>query len=195
MFRGQSALCVSYFLLLAILHTTMSIPAKKDRFIHENRPNSRETKRRCHKEVKKYEDVSQEIINYVTNGAGKHQTYNRLARMTDKFGKRMVGSEALENTIDYMVKRFKADGLENVHTEEVTNMPHWVRGKESATLLEPRNYEMSILGLGSSIGTSCDGITAEVLVVHSFDELHQKAAEVRIKYTLINILITCHQGN
>lgn len=129
--------------------------------------------------VKSYENISQKIINFVTKGGGKHQTFNRLAAMTDKFGNRLVGSETLENVIDYMLDQFKADGLENVHGEPVTNIPHWVRGKESATLLEPRHYEMSMLGLGGSVGTT--GITAEVLVVHSFDELHKKAAEVSVE--------------
>ena len=129
-------------------------------------------------QIKAHQNVSTEIINFVTKGEGRHQTFNRLAAMTDKFGNRLVGSQTLENVIDYMLDQFKADGLENVHAEKVTNIPHWVRGKESATLLEPRRYEMSILGLGGSIGTSVKGITAEVLVVHSFDELHARAAEV-----------------
>lgn len=130
-------------------------------------------------EINSYKNAAQEIIDFVTKGAGKHQTYDRLAAMADKFGNRLVGSENLENVIDYMLEQLKADGLENVHGEQVTNVPHWVRGDESATLLEPRRYEMSILGLGGSIGTP--GITAEVMVVHSFDELHARAAEVSKK--------------
>lgn len=129
-------------------------------------------------QVKAYTQVSKQIIDFITKGKGKHQTYNRLAAMTDKFGNRQVGSETLENVIDYMLSELKADGLENVHGETVTDIPHWVRGQESARLLEPRNYEMSILGLGSSVGTSPEGITAEVIVVHSFDELHSRALEV-----------------
>ena len=149
------------FLQLATLQTSFSIPASK-----------------LDSQIKAYENVSQKIIDFVTKGEGKHQTFNRLAAMTDKFGNRLVGSETLENVIDYMLNQFKANGLENVHGEEVTNIPHWVRGQESATMLEPRNYKMSILGLGGSVGTTAEGITAEVLVVHSFDELHARAAEV-----------------
>ena len=64
-----------------------------------------------------------------------------------------------------------------MHGEEVT-VPHWVRGKESARMILPRNYPIALLGLGSSVGTTPDGITAEVLVVQSFDELRERAAEV-----------------
>lgn len=45
-------------------------------------------------------------------------------------------------------------------------------------MLEPRIKPLSILGLGYSVGTPTLGIKAEVLVVESFDELHQRAEEV-----------------
>ena len=53
------------------------------------------------------------------------------------------------------------------------------RGFESATLVEPHNSSLSILGLGGSIGTSPEGILAEVLVVKTFDDLQSKAEQVR----------------
>ncbi len=168
MFRRTAVLC-GCLQLLAIFETSLSIPSK---LVSHNTD--------IDTQIQAYENVSQKIIDFVTKGEGKSQTFNRLAAMTDKFGNRLVGSETLEDVIDYMLDQFKADGLENVHGEEVTNIPHWVRGKESATLLEPRHYEMSMLGLGGSVGTSTEGITAEVLVVHSFDELHAKAAEVSV---------------
>ena len=174
----RNAVLRGYLLLMAILETTLSIPASK-LTSHNTDVDS---------QIKAYENVSQKIINFVTKGEGKHQTFNRLAAMTDKFGNRLVGSETLENVIDYMLDQFKADGLENVHAEQVSNIAHWVRGKESATLLKPRHYEMSMLGLGGSIGTSAEGITAEVLVVHSFDELHARAAEVSI-YIYISTIV------
>ena len=166
MFR-KTVVLFGYFLQLATLQTSFSIPASKVVSHHTD----------IDSQIKAYENISQKIINFVTKGEGKHQTFNQLAAMTDKFGNRLVGSETLESVIDYMLNQFKANGLENVHGEEVTNIPHWIRGQESATMLEPRNYKMSILGLGGSVGTTADGITAEVLVVHSFDELQARAAE------------------
>lgn len=52
------------------------------------------------------------------------------------------------------------------------------RGNESAVLLSPIETKLHILGLGYSVGTVEEGITAQVLVVESFDDLHLKAAAV-----------------
>jgi carboxypeptidase Q len=65
-------------------------------------------------------------------------------------------------------------------------VPHWVRGSESATLVEPRNKSMYILGLGNSVGTPPEGILAEVLVVKSFDDLKEKAASAKGKIIVYN---------
>lgn len=52
------------------------------------------------------------------------------------------------------------------------------RGREYAELIEPRKQNLPILGLGSSIATPKEGITAELLVVDSFDELQKNKALV-----------------
>ncbi|OPL21064.1 carboxypeptidase q, partial [Mytilus galloprovincialis] len=127
-----------------------------------------------HDEVKSYQEAANAIINLSVHGRARNQSYDRLATFVDKFGSRIAGSQNLENAIDYMLDELKRDGLDNVHGEDVA-VPHWVRGEEYATMIEPRNHKLAMLGLGSSIATPEDGITAEVLVVRSFDELHQKA--------------------
>jgi carboxypeptidase Q len=129
------------------------------------------------KEIASYAPVVQKIINTAVNGTFKGITYNELALFVDKFGNRISGSQNLENAIDYMINKSVAYGLDNVHGEEV-KVPHWVRGSESATLVEPRNKSMYILGLGNSVGTPPEGILAEVLVVKSFNDLKEKAASV-----------------
>ena len=44
-------------------------------------------------------DVANQIMEYIVNGSGKGQAYNRLALFTDTFGNRLVGSENLEKSI------------------------------------------------------------------------------------------------
>ncbi|HEY7859809.1 MAG TPA: M20/M25/M40 family metallo-hydrolase [Gemmatimonadaceae bacterium] len=120
------------------------------------------------------------------NGAMKDSAaYNRIAELVDTFGPRPVGSKSLESAIDWVVAQMKRDGLENVHTEPVM-VPHWVRGNESATLLAPYRGPMHMLGLGRSVGTPAGGITAQVLVVHDFADLHAHAAEAKGKIVLFD---------
>lgn len=45
-------------------------------------------------------------------------------------------------------------------------------------MISPRYHPMAMLGLGSSIGTPPEGVTADVLVVTSFDDLKAKASMV-----------------
>ena len=117
--------------------------------------------------------------------------YDRLAYMVDTFGARLSGSEGLERTIAWMLGEMEADGFENVRGEPVM-VPHWVRGAESVTLIEPRREPLAMLGVGNSVGTPPEGITAEVLVVGSFDELEARQAEVPGKIVLFNVPFTTY---
>ncbi len=112
--------------------------------------------------------------------------YRRLGELVDGFGSRLTGSESLERALDWALAQMKKDGLENVRGEEAI-APHWVRGAESAELVKPRALKLPMLGLGRSVGTPPGGITAEVLVVSSFDELDRRAAEARGKIVLFDV--------
>lgn len=112
--------------------------------------------------------------------------WRRLADLTDTFGSRIAGSTNLERAIDWVLAEMKKDGFANVHGEPVT-VPHWVRGAESAELVSPRHVRLHMLGLGNSVGTPPVGITAPVLVVTSFDDLQEHAAEAKGKIVLFDV--------
>ncbi len=115
--------------------------------------------------------------------------YRRLSVLVDRFGPRFSGTENLERALDWIVQEMRRDQLDNVRGEPVM-VPRWVRGEESAELLEPRPRRLSMLGLGGSVGTPPDGITAPVLVVSSFDELQARAADARGKIVLFDVPFT-----
>ena len=111
----------------------------------------------------------------------------KLSFLCDRIGHRLSGSPELEKAVAWAAAQMKADGLTNVVTPRV-RVPHWVRGNESASLLEPVNRPLHILGLGGSIATPKKGITAEVVPVSSFEDLDQKGrAAVQGKIVLFNV--------
>lgn len=102
--------------------------------------------------------------------------WRRLEHLTTRIGHRLSGSTGLERAIRWAEDGMKADGLENVRVQPA-RVPKWVRGRESARLLAPVERDLPILGLGLSVGTPPEGITAPVVVVRSFDELAALGAE------------------
>ena len=117
--------------------------------------------------------------------------WRRLAELTDTYGHRLSGSENLNRAIAWAVETMTRDGLENVRTEPVM-VPHWVRGRESAEIIVPPRHSLTILGLGGSVGTSVEGVEAEVIVVSSFADLRARAAEVRERIVLFNAPFTTY---
>lgn len=136
-------------------------------------------------EIDSYAPIVQSIVNEVMQGSFKGNTWEDLATFVDKFGPRFTGTQVLENAIDYVLNKSISLGLENVHGEPVT-VPRWVRGSESATLLQPRHKDLAILGLGYSVGTPEEGITANAVVVNSFAELKKRAKEIPGKIVVYN---------
>jgi carboxypeptidase Q len=129
-----------------------------------------------------YRPVADKLIQAATS---TDFAYKRLAELCDTFGPRLSGTTNLEGAVDWALAQMKADGLENVHGEEVM-VPHWVRGGESAELIEPTRQMLPMLGLGGSVATPEEGITAPVLVVRNFEELQQRAGQARGKIVLFN---------
>ncbi|CAH2063612.1 unnamed protein product, partial [Iphiclides podalirius] len=120
-------------------------------------------------EIAAYDTAVKDIIEYVT-GPFKRKTYDELAKFVDKFGARPSGSKVLEDSIDYMIQLTRDEGITDIITETV-EVPHWVRGNEVITMLEPRVKNIALLGLGRSVSTPEEGITAEVIVISDFEQL------------------------
>jgi carboxypeptidase Q len=119
------------------------------------------------------------------------RAYSRLAHLTDHIGNRLSGSQNLERAIEWAITEMKQDRLDNVRTEKVM-VPHWVRGEESLEMLSPKPRKLSMLGLGNSIGTPPEGITAEAVVVRDFAELDKIGEGARGKIVVYNVPFTTY---
>ncbi|HEY3226929.1 MAG TPA: M20/M25/M40 family metallo-hydrolase [Planctomycetota bacterium] len=125
---------------------------------------------------------AQKIANVASRDEG---AWKKLVELCDDVGHRLSGSKGLERAVEWGVATLKADGHENVRAEPV-KVPKWVRGRESLALLEPREHPMVILGLGGSVGTPPEGITAEVVVVRDKAELDAIGDGAKGKIVLFN---------
>lgn len=121
----------------------------------------------------------------------RNKAYERLAYLTDHIGHRLSGSTGLERAIEWAVMEMKRDGLDNVRAEKVM-VPHWVRGTESLQLTAPHPQELTVLGLGNSVGTPAEGLTADVIVIRSFDELDMLGEQLRGKIVVYNVPFTTY---
>ena len=133
-----------------------------------------------------YQPEAQRLMHAATNSLFG---FTRLATMCDTFGPRFTGSKNLESAIDWCLAEMKNDGFQNVRGEEVI-VPRWVRGNESVELLSPRRRKLPMLGLGGSVGTPPEGITADVLVVTGFNDLKNRVAEAKGRIVLFNVPFT-----
>jgi carboxypeptidase Q len=101
--------------------------------------------------------------------------YQQLAHLTENIGARPSGSPQAAAAVEYVAAELRKLGLD-VQLEEV-KVPHWVRGIETAQLVEYPGHVASttqkivLTALGGSSATPADGLTAEVVVVNNFDEL------------------------
>ena len=101
--------------------------------------------------------------------------YRQVAHLANNIGPRLSGSAQAAKAVEYVAAELKALGCD-VQLEKVM-VPHWVRGEETAALVQfpgqaPNTTQKIVLcALGGSVATPTNGIEAEVLVVKNFDEL------------------------
>ncbi|MFZ0296365.1 MAG: M20/M25/M40 family metallo-hydrolase [Candidatus Sulfotelmatobacter sp.] len=101
--------------------------------------------------------------------------YRQLAHLTENIGPRPTGSSQALAAAQYVATELRQLGLD-VRLQPVV-VPHWVRGAETAALVEypgmvPGTTQKIVLtALGGSTSTPADGLTADVVTVNTFDEL------------------------
>jgi carboxypeptidase Q len=101
--------------------------------------------------------------------------YRQLAHLTENIGPRPTGSLQANAAAEYVAEELRKLGLD-VRLQPVT-VSHWVRGAESAALVEypgmvsSTTQKIVLTALGGSTSTPADGLTADVIAVDTFDEL------------------------
>lgn len=111
--------------------------------------------------------------------------WGTLAFFCDTFGPRFNGSKSLNDALLWAKTALEKDGFENVRLEKVM-VPNWKRNSEEAFLVYPRTKKIDISAFGGSVGTNGNYIEAPAIVVKSFEELQQKANQVRGKIVVYN---------
>jgi Zn-dependent M28 family amino/carboxypeptidase len=120
-------------------------------------------------------DLKQQLIALRDAALSDDYAYQQVAHLTENIGPRPSGSAQSVKAAQYVADQMRSLGLE-VRLEEV-KVPHWVRGAETAELIDfpaqvPNTTQhLFVTSLGGSSSTPADGLTAEVVVVRDFSEL------------------------
>ena len=134
--------------------------------------------------------ISDEIL---MNG----KAYDNLRNLTKKIGGRLAGSPQMVMAEQWGEKIMKESGADKV-TMQACKVPHWVRGgKDEAFIptfnssgkkinLGLLNKKLDVIALGNSMGSGAAGVTEDVVLVNSFDELEKKKDEVKGKIVFYN---------
>jgi len=121
------------------------------------------------------------------------KAYKDLWMLTKQVGGRLSGSPGYYKAEVWGQKALQDAQADKVWLQECM-VPHWVRGgRDSASFVggaggatTGRRQGLDILALGNSVGTGAKGITAPVLLIHSFEELEQRKNEVKGKIVFYN---------
>lgn len=132
--------------------------------------------------------ISDEIL---TNG----KAYENLRHLTKQIGPRLAGSQGMVKSEQWGMNMMKEIGADKAWMQECM-VPHWDRGGQDEAIAnyddqQSRKYKLTkrkldVAALGNSYGTGNQGISAEVVLVNSFDELEKKKDEVKDKIVFYN---------
>ncbi|MEH6394635.1 M20/M25/M40 family metallo-hydrolase [Pseudoalteromonas sp.] len=130
------------------------------------------------------------------NASNSDLSYQLLESLTTEVGPRLPGTENDKKAVAWAQAKFKQLGFDKVWLEEAT-FPEWRRFSESGKILTPSEQSLHLTALGHSISTPKDGITAEVVLFETLDELIAAPANsLKGKIAYINYRMNRHiDGN
>jgi hypothetical protein len=117
--------------------------------------------------------------------------YGRLEDLTDLVGPRLSGSAGAAAAVTQVADELRKLGAKV--TLQPVKVPHWVRGVETGEVVDYKGrpagvtQKVVLTALGGSGATPAAGITAEVIVVRSFEDLKARAAEVKGRIVLFDV--------
>jgi carboxypeptidase Q len=102
------------------------------------------------------------------------QAYTNLRYLCKEIGHRFAGSTSADRAIEWGAEVLRNSNADNVFLMPV-NVPHWTRGRMEYGYFDSKESRtaVNLTALGGSVGTDGKDLTAEVVMVKSFDELKE----------------------
>ena len=131
-----------------------------------------------------YQEAAKRIMNM---GLREGKAYAILKTITS-VGPRLTGSSQAEEAVRLIQQEMRSLGFDSVRLEP-TRVRQWDPGTVWKAHIMSRilgTQSLSICPIGGSVATPADGITAEVLEVKTFDELHRWHEKAKGKIIFFN---------
>lgn len=116
----------------------------------------------------------------------KDLAYNLVESLTVEVGPRLAGTDADLRSVVWAERQLQQLGFDKVWREPF-EMLYWERGQANLTVAAPFHQSLVVTALGGSIGTPFDGISSQVAMFNTLEELTQASkAEVEGRIVFIN---------
>jgi carboxypeptidase Q len=103
------------------------------------------------------------------------RTWALIEHLTGRIGPRLSGSAGAEQAVAWAEAELRAAGL--AVRREPVKVPVWTRGLEKAELLSPEKAPLRVIALGGTDPTPAEGVSGEVTVVSSLEEVEALPAD------------------
>src|SRR5260221_11863868 len=124
--------CAACFLLILLCMAT--VPARAQNQQPTPPPFAAEPKASLAQQQNYSPQLLEQLASIKAAAMSDDYAYRQLAHLTENIGARPSGSLQAKAAVDYVAEEMRKLGLD-VHLEEV-KVPHWVRGAETAQLVE-----------------------------------------------------------